>query len=140
MVLAVPFWALLDFGGRVLDGGYGWFYMAFHRGACWWDAGRFSVADTDGQRSSGLKIGERWLSACFVGRLFDIVGLMKGHVGGGVRSGELKAPATGYRKSLPVSCPSYPLRLTSAGIGSLKLGPGGRRFFRPFGVGGFVPL
>ena len=63
---------------------------------------------------------------------------MKGHVGDGARSGELKAPDTGNLMPMPHprephglrcddTCPSYPLRLTSAGIGSLKLIPAGWR-------------
>jgi hypothetical protein len=51
---------------------------------------------------------------------------MKGHVGDGARSGGFKAPDTG--KQVVTRYMSFvSIRLTSAGIGSLKLDPGGRR-------------
>ena len=54
-------------------------------------------------------------------------------MGDGARSGGFKAPDTGLNKSLPnelseafmlwlvLTCPNVTIRLTSAGIGSLKL-------------------
>ena len=58
---------------------------------------------------------------------------MKGHVGDGARSGELKAPVTGNLKPTPHlrgftsvygdACPFVSITFDSAGIGSLKLDP-----------------
>jgi hypothetical protein len=59
---------------------------------------------------------------------------MKGHVGDGARSGELKAPETGYRQAdatsfacskqaLDDACSFVSITFDSAGIGSLKLMP-----------------
>ena len=65
---------------------------------------------------------------------------MKGHVGDGARSGELKAPDTGYRKPIATSfqapqpgrddaCSFVSITFDSAGIGSLKLMPLGSAIF-----------
>jgi len=61
---------------------------------------------------------------------------MKGHVGDGARSGELKAPETGTNKPTPHpsrtprsrcddACSFVSITFDSAGIGSLKLMPCG---------------
>jgi hypothetical protein len=64
---------------------------------------------------------------------------MKGHVGDGARSGELKAPVTGLYKPMPHlrgftfahgdACPFVSITFDSAGIGSLKLMPCGSAIF-----------
>ena len=65
---------------------------------------------------------------------------MKGHVGDGARSGELKAPVTGLYKPTPHprsdstfgqgdACSFVSITFDSAGIGSLKLMPCGSANF-----------
>ena len=67
---------------------------------------------------------------------------MKGHVGDGARSGDLKAPSTGYFKPIATSfqapqsgcddaCSFVSITFDSAGIGSLKLMPSRLAGFAP---------
>ena len=53
------------------------------------------VADIDGMQSSGFT-GMDCCPGFVVGGFFDIVSLMKGHVGDGAWSGGFKAPGTSF--------------------------------------------
>ena len=70
------------------------------------------VADMDGRyRPWGMILRVGWLSAVCVGEIFDIVSLMKGHVGDGVCIRGFRARVCSIKQSFSFACPNVTIRL-----------------------------